>query len=121
MDSTKARLDSLRALADSLRADSIARARAASGLRIPGTERRTQPTVDTTGTGPLRTKPPLFDKLYLRVGRRLRPGIKYAVIVHGIRTVSGVEGTARGVLAVPAEKPVADSAKAKPDTAKKPR
>jgi hypothetical protein len=101
---------------DSIRADSVERAREAAELRIAGVERRRPVIRDTAGTGPLRTKPPLFDKLYVRVSSRLRPGSRYVVDVHGIKTVSGVVGTARGVAAIPAERPPADSARAKPDT-----
>ena len=115
-DSARARADSIKAREDSVRADSIARAREAGALRIPGAERRRPVTQDTTGTGPLRTKPPLFDKLYVRVGRRPTPGSKYVVDVHGIKTVSGIVGAARGVAQIPAEKPVVDTAKPKPDT-----
>ena len=119
-DTARARADSARARADSIRADSIARAREAAALRIPGAERRRETARDTTGTGPLRTKPPLFDRLHVRVGRPLAPGSRYAVAVHGIKSVSGVFGTARGVALVPVRKAVADTVKAKPDTTKKP-
>jgi len=102
VDSAKARADSIRARTDSIRADSIARAREAAALRIPGAERRQIRPPDTTGTGPLRTKPPLFDKLFVRLSRRLAPGSRFVVDVHGIKTVSGVVGTARGVGQVPA-------------------
>ncbi|HEX7025447.1 MAG TPA: Ig-like domain-containing protein [Gemmatimonadales bacterium] len=119
-DTARARADSARARADSIRADSIARAREAAALRIPGAERRRETARDTTGTGPLRTKPPLFDRLHVRVGRPLAPGSRYAVAVHGIKSVSGVFGTARGVALVPMRKAVADTVKAKPDTTKKP-
>ena len=115
VDTAKARADSLRARADSIRADSIARAREAAALRIPGAERRPIRAPDTTGTGPLRTKPPLFDKLYVRLSRRLPPGSRFVVDVHGIKTVSGVVGTARGVGQIPAA-PV-DTNVVKPDTA----
>jgi hypothetical protein len=120
VDTTRARADSIKAREDSIRADSIARAREASALRIPGAERRRAVTPDTTGTGPLRSKPPLFDKLYVRVSRRLAPGSKYVVDVQGIKSVSGVVGAARGVAQIPAEKPMADTTKAKPDTSRSP-
>ena len=119
VDTARTRADSIRARDDSVRADSIARAREAAALRIPGAERRRPVTQDTTGTGPLRTKPPLFDKLYVRVSRRLAPGSKYVVDVRGIKTVSGVVGNARGVAQIPAERPVADTTKVKPDTGSK--
>jgi hypothetical protein len=119
-DTARARAEAARARADSVRADSLARAREASALRIPGAERRRPVTPDTTGIGPLRTKPPLFDKLYVRVGRRLTPGSRYVVEVHGLRTVSGVVGSARAVASIPAEKPPVDTTKAKPDTTSRP-
>jgi len=112
-DSAKAR-----ARADSVRADSIARAREAAAIRIPGAERRRAPVQDTTGTGPLKTKPPLFDKLYIRVAEPLKPGTNYAVQVHGLRNLSRIAGNPRGVVRVPEVKPPADTTKAKPDTTK---
>ena len=118
VDTAKARADSLRAFTDSIRADSVARAREAAALRIPGAERRPIRARDTAGTGPLRTKPPLFDKLFVRLNRRLPPGSRFVVDVHGIKTVSGVAGTARGVGQIPAAAPAApDTTKVKPDTA----
>ena len=115
VDTAKARADSIRARTDSIRADSIARAREAAALRIPGAERRPIRVPDTTGTGPLRTKPPLFDKLFVRLSRRLPPGSRFVVDVHGIKTVSGVTGTARGVGQIPAAA-APDTTVVKPDT-----
>jgi hypothetical protein len=115
VDTAKARADSLRARADSIRADSIARAREAAALRIPGAERRQMRVPDTTGTGPLRTKPPLFEKLYVRLSRRLPAGSRFVVDVHGIKTVGGVTGTARGVGQIPAAA-APDTNVVKPDT-----
>jgi len=120
----RARADSLRAdslaraRADSLRADSIARARAAAEIRIPGVPRRPVAGRDTTGTGPLRTKPAPFDRLFVRVRTRLRPGASYAVIVHGIQNLSRVTGTARQVVKIP-EAPADTAKQAKPDTTKR--
>lgn len=124
-DTARARTDSLRAIQDSIRADSIARAREAAAIRIPGAQRRRPAGPDTTGTGPLRTKPPLFDKLYVRVGTRLKPGSDYLVVVHGSQNLSRVTApVAKGVARIPVEKPPpdslktrADSLKARPDTA----
>jgi Big-like domain-containing protein len=114
------RADSItRARADSLRADSLARAREAERIRIPGAQRRAEPTRDTTDTGPLRTRPALFERLYVRLRDRLRPGSSYAVIVHGIQNLSGIAGTVHTELKVPETKPPADSTKVKPDTAAK--
>jgi hypothetical protein len=120
-DTTKARADSLRAVEDSIRADSLARAREAAAIRIPGAERRRAQEPDTAGTGPLRTKPPLFDRLYLRMAGKLRPGGDYLVIVRGIQSVSRVSATARAVTRIPEEKPpLPDSLQVKPDTTKPP-
>ena len=114
-DTAEARADSIRARADSIRADSIARAREAAALRIPGAERRPIRVPDTTGTGPLQTKPPLFDKLYVRLSQRLPPGSRFVVDVHSVKTVSGVTGTARGVGQIPAAV-APDTNVVKPDT-----
>jgi hypothetical protein len=114
----RARADSVRARAraDSVRADSIARAAAA--IRIPGAGRRAPPIHDTTGTAPLKTKPPLFDKLYIRVSEPLKPGSNYAVLVRGLRNLSRISGNPRAVVRIPELKPPADTSKAKPDTSK---
>ena len=117
VDTARVREAAARARADSIRADSLARAREAAALRIPGADRRRPVVPDTTGTGPLLTKPPLFDRLQVRVGEPLVPGARYVVIVHGLKTVTGVAGVARGVAAVPAAKPPPDSTRARPDSA----
>jgi hypothetical protein len=126
-DTARARADSVRAHQDSVRADSVTRAQAAAAIRIAGTQRRRAATPDTMADKPLKTKPPLFDKLYVRVGQKLAPGARYAVTVHGIQNASRVPGTARSVAPIPLEKPPSDSTKtspdslrAKPDTVKKP-
>ena len=118
------RADSVaRARADSLRADSLARAREAIQIRIPGVPRRGDAVRDTAGTGPLRSRPALFDKLLVRAGERLRPGASYVVVVHGLQNLNRIAGTARAVAKVPEAKPPADTTKkARPDTlAKRPR
>jgi hypothetical protein len=117
-DTARARADSMRAIQDSIQADSVARSRQAAAIRIPGAQRRQQAGVDTSRTGPLRTKPPLFDKLYIRVGTRLRPGADYLVIVHGIQNLSHVPALAKSVARIPIEKPPIDSLKPKPDSLK---
>ena len=120
----RARADSLRAdsiaraRADSVRADSIARARAAAEIRIPGVARRQLAGRDTVGTGPLHTKPPLFDHLFVRVATRLRPGASYAIIVHGVQNLSRITGTVRQGVKIP-EAPADTTKKAKPDTTAK--
>lgn len=113
------RADSLaRARADSLRADSLARARAAAEIRIPGVPRRQLPGRDTTGTGPLRSKPALFDRLFVRATTRLRPGASYAIIVHGVQSLSRITATVRQGVKIP-EVPADTAKKAKPDTTAK--
>jgi len=107
-----AKADSARR-ADSVTADSVRRAREAGAIRIPGVERRREVAPDTTRTGPLRTKPALFDKLYVRLEETLRRGGRYVILVHGIQNLSRIPGTPRGVLTVSS-----DTARAKPDTAK---
>jgi hypothetical protein len=120
-DTARARADSLRAIQDSIRNDSLARAREAAAIRIPGAQRRREAERDTAGTGPLRTKPPLFDRLYVRVASRLKPGTDYLVVVRGVQNVSRVPSTARAVARIPEEKPPPpDSLKAKPDSVKPP-
>ena len=54
--------------------------------------------------GPLPSRPPLYDRLVLRVPRPWAPGSRMAIEVRGAKNVSGVAGTAAGVVAVP-EKP----------------
>ena len=117
-DTARARTDSLRVVRDSIRADSAARAREAAAIRIPGTQRRRPAGIDTTGTGPLRTKPPLFDKLYIRVGSRLRPGSDYLVVVRGIQNLNRVSAAAKAVARIPVEKSPVDSLKSKADSLK---
>ena len=115
------RTDSIaRAKADSIRADSIARAQEAVRIRLPG-ERRRPPAADTAGRGPLKPRPPLNDRLVIRVGERLKPGSTYLVVVHGVENLSRIAGSPSGVVKIPEAKPPPDSAKAKPDTAAAPR
>jgi Bacterial Ig-like domain len=63
----------------------------------------------------LKTKPPLFDRLVLRVAQPWKAGGRYVLEVKGIRNVSGVTGTATGALSVP-ERMAADSLKQKADS-----
>jgi Big-like domain-containing protein len=79
---------------------------------------------------PLTSRPPLTDKLVIRVARSWRPGDKYEVALRGIRNVTGVVGDATGVLTVPkaaapdstrkATDGGADSLKRRPPKKKKP-
>lgn len=112
----QARADSVRkAAADSVaRADSVRAAREAARRRRPGEAPR------PVDEGPLKTKPPLFDRLVIRVGTALKPGARYIVEMSGVRSVSGVSGRAVLGFQVPEVKapPAADSAKAKADSAR---
>jgi Bacterial Ig-like domain len=65
----------------------------------------------------LRTKPPLFDRLVLRVAQPWKPGGHYVLEIRGVRNVSGVTGTATGALTVPTQA-AADSMKQKADSLK---
>jgi hypothetical protein len=63
----------------------------------PGLPRRRRDEVKTS-------RPPLFDRLVLRVPRSWAHGSRLALEVRGVRNVTGVAGNATGVVAVP-EKP----------------
>jgi hypothetical protein len=54
------------------------------------------------------SRPPLNDRLVLRVPRPWRPGSRLVLEIRGVRNVTGVPGTAVGVVAVP-ETPKADT------------
>jgi hypothetical protein len=78
-------------------------ARAADSVIAPRGREPARQTQDPTQQ-PLTTRPPLFDQLVLRVPRPWAPGARLVLEVRGIRNVTGVAGTAVGVVAVP-EKP----------------
>jgi hypothetical protein len=96
------RADSLRA--DSLRADTAAR-------RLPGGRPRARPAAPQK----LTSRPPLTDRLVVRVARPWTPGGKYAITIRGLRNLSGATGDAVGTLAVP-ERAAADSLGAPSDS-----
>ncbi|HUR95246.1 MAG TPA: Ig-like domain-containing protein [Gemmatimonadales bacterium] len=50
---------------------------------------------------PLTSRPPLSDKLVVRVSRPWAPGAKYEIEIRAVRNVSGVPGDAKGALTVP--------------------
>jgi Carboxypeptidase regulatory-like domain/Bacterial Ig-like domain len=90
----------------------------------PGGARQRSPETEV-----LTSRPPLFDRLVLRVPKPWRPGARLAAEVRGVRNVTGVAGTAVGVVAVPekpkptakpAPKPGArpDTSRARPDTSR---
>jgi Bacterial Ig-like domain len=69
------------------------------------------------GEQELTGRPPLTDRLVLRVGKPWKPGDRYVVEIRGVRNVSGVAGNLQGNLVIP-EKTAADSLKGlKPDSA----
>ena len=118
--------DTGRRVRDSARApprDTARRTPADSGPRIVGVPRQVtgarRPPQDTLANQPLKTKPPLFDKLMVRVAERWRDSTRYLIELHGLRTVSGTAGVARTLLTVPpkAPPPKIDSTAIKPDSA----
>ncbi|HET7042823.1 MAG TPA: hypothetical protein VFI13_12425, partial [Gemmatimonadales bacterium] len=112
-----------RALADSLRADSVRRARPDSGARPPvdstkrpppppppavagGTGRPGRaPAVDSALIALLATRPSLSDRLVLRVGAPLPPESKYVLEIDGIRNITGASGHALIGFAIPKRAP----------------
>jgi hypothetical protein len=87
--------------------------------RIPGRAPRRvigarPPVRDTSALAPLRTRPPLFDRLVVRLRQPLRDSARYVFLVNGVRSVAGTAGSARGVLII--EPPRAPTDTAKPDT-----
>jgi hypothetical protein len=101
--------DTTAAAADTLeQPDSVPRQRAGApaGGRAPATEMLT-------------SRPPLFDRLVVRVPKPWSPGARLVLELRGVRNVTGVAGTAVGVIAVPEKaKPTAtDRAPARRDSA----
>jgi hypothetical protein len=90
--------------ADSARADSAAR-------RVPAGRVRARPTAPQQ----LTSRPPLTDRLVVRVTRPWTPGAKYAITIRGLRNPSGAVGDAVGTLAVP-ERAAADTLAAPRDS-----
>jgi hypothetical protein len=81
---------------------------------------------DTSALAPLRTRPPLFDRLVVRLRQPLRDSARYVFLVNGVRSVAGTAGSARGVLIIEPPRAPADTAKpdttvtpARPDTARR--
>lgn len=58
-------------------------------------------------------RPPLNDRLVLRLGEPLVPGGKYMVEVRGIRNVNGATGDSRAGFTMPERRPPPDSSKTK--------
>ncbi len=104
-----------RPLDDSLHAPPPA---APDSVVAPAAPAQRQPVVPAPGRGRppvVASRPPLSDRLVLRVRRAWSPGARYVITIRGLRNVTGVEGEARGTLAVP-EVPPPDSLRAGADT-----
>jgi hypothetical protein len=65
----------------------------------------------------LTSRPPLTDKLVVRVARPWIPGGRYVVEIKGVRNTTGTTGDVRGGFTVPKPSP-ADSTRAKADSAR---
>jgi hypothetical protein len=83
---------------------------AAPGARARGAQPKLQPEA-------LTSRPPLTDKLVVRVARPWAPGGRYELEIKGVRNTTGTAGDVRGGFTVP--KPsAADSTRAKADSAR---
>jgi Big-like domain-containing protein len=91
----RVRPDSTAAL-DTTGADTLAARRKPA----PTPPRERPPTVERVAP----SRPPLFDRLVLRVPRPWSPGARLVLEVRGVRNVTGTAGTAIGVVAVPEKK-----------------
>jgi hypothetical protein len=80
-----------------------------------GAPRRPAPTLPKPTR--VASRPPLSERLVLRVRSAWTPGARYAVTVRGLRNVTGVAGEGRGTLAVPERPAPGDSTGALPDSA----
>jgi hypothetical protein len=103
--------------ADTTRADTTGRAGAAPRLppAIPGRQPEIGRRPEISQLPALKTRPPLFDRLVIRVAEPWKTGGHYLLEIRGLRNVSGVTGTATGALTVP-ERAAADSLKQKADS-----
>jgi hypothetical protein len=91
-------------------ADTGARDTTAADTTAPDTARRARPGIveleePRAGAAaarlkPLTTRPPLTDRLVLRVRTPWKPGGRYEVEVKGLRNLTGATGDSRGVLTV---------------------
>lgn len=82
----------------------------APGARGRGAQPKLQPQV-------LTSRPPLTDKLVVRVARPWTPGGRYEVEIKGVRNTTGTTGDVRGGFTVPKPSP-GDSTRAKADSAR---
>jgi hypothetical protein len=75
-----------------------------------------------TPSRPAMNRPPLSDRITLRVGVPWHPGDHFDVMVRGVRTVSGITGDVRAPLLIPEQKlPGARADSLKADSIKAPR
>ena len=90
---------------DSLHAARTPRDTAAVRDAVDQAEERAPPARRGRRTEEVKTsRPPLYDRLILRVPRPWPPGARLVLDIRGVRNVTGVAGEANGVVAVP-EKP----------------
>lgn len=66
-------------------------------------------------------RPPLNDRLIVRVGAPWTPGSRYVLTLRGIRNVNGVAADAAGTIAPPAAVQRGDSVRARPDSVVAPK
>ena len=86
------------AVADSIVADT------ATARRKPAPTPRGRAVAQAQAQAQLTTRPPLYDRLVLRVPRPWRPGSRLVLEIRGVRNITGVAGDAVGVVAVPEKK-----------------
>ena len=82
------------AVADSMVADTM------PVRRKPGAAHPNRPAAENQLTG----RPPLYERLVLRVPRPWRPGSRLVLEIRGVKNVTGVAGDAVGVVAIPEKK-----------------
>ena len=125
-DSTPVRVASLlpKPVDDSLHArqgaarDTTARDTTARDTTARDTTAPRRPGIAAAEPKPLTSRPPLTDRLVLRVQRAWKPDTKYAVEIRGLRNVTGVAGNPTGVLTV-SKAPPPDSLRRAADSLKR--
>jgi hypothetical protein len=125
-DSTPVRVASLlpKPVDDSLHArqgaarDTTARDTTARDTTARDTTAPRRPGIAAAEPKPLTSRPPLTDRLVLRVQRAWKPDTKYAVDIRGLRNVTGVAGSPTGVLTV-SKAPPPDSLRRAADSLKR--
>jgi hypothetical protein len=75
---------------------------------------------DTLGRALLASRPPLTDRMVLRLGQVLQPGSRYVIQVTGIRNLNGAMADSRQLLTIPERPPPADSVKVAPASTTRP-